>query len=228
MIVLGVDGCRAGWLALRFDTERRSIDPLQTEHWRDLPWRQCERVAVDMPIGLADIGPRDCDIAARQILPKGRKSSVFAPPRRYMLSCDSWSAAHRLGLEREGSGISKQAWNITAKIRELDAELVPADQSRVVEAHPELVFHHLGGGKPLPPKRERQGQTARLDLLRTAGLPELTPLLDLLPRNVAGPDDVIDAAACMYAALRPADGAARRVPSHPPLDRRGLRMEIWY
>ena len=228
-VVLGVDGCRGGWLGLCFDTERQGITLLPVARWRELPWRECERVAVDMPIGLADAGRRECDSAARRLLPGGRKSSVFAPPRRYMLACDDWDAAHRLGLAREGVGLSRQAWNITAKIRELDAALVPADQSRVCEAHPELVFYHLNGGAALPPKREAAGQRARLALLgRAPGLPDLTTWLRFLPRHFAGPDDVIDAAACALAALRRLKGEAECLPSRPPVDRRGLQMAIWY
>ena len=228
-LVLGVDGCRGGWLGLCLDTERRAIELLPVARWSELPWRAAAQVAVDMPIGLAESGPRACDRAARRRLPVGRKSSVFAPPRRYMLAAADWEAAHRLGRAREGVGLSKQAWNITARIRELDAALNPSDQSRVCEAHPELIFQHLNHGAPLPPKREAAGQRARLALLRRApGLPDLNPCLRSLPRRFAGPDDVIDAAACALLALRRLAGQAQCLPAQPPVDSRGLQMAIWY
>lgn len=145
-----------------------------------------------------------------------------------MLGCETWNTAHRLGLEREGTGISRQAWNITPKIRELDAALLPGDQARIHETHPELVFHFLSGGTPLPSKREAAGEQARLHLLRSADLPDITPHLHRLPRKTAAPNDVIDAAACLLTALRLLRGHARRLPPRPPLDSRGLRMEIWY
>lgn len=238
--LLGVDGCRAGWLALRLDVRPdlrhglrpsfryEAIDLLLAERWTALPWREAERVAVDMPLGLADAGPRACDIAARRLLPAGRKSSVFPPPRRYMLACADWREAQDLGLAREGVGLSKQAWNITAKIGELDAALAPADQAVVREVHPELVFHRLNGWQALAPKRTPEGQAARLALLTRAGLPDLAPWLDRFPRQAAGRDDVIDAAACAFAARRLAAGEADRLPPDPPRDSRGLRMEIWY
>ena len=225
-ILLGIDGCRTGWIALRLNTQNQSLQLIHAAQWRHLPWRESDRTAVDMPIGLTDTGPRECDIAARRLLPVSRKSSVFPPPRRYMLACKDWNTAHRLGLEREGTGISKQAWNITAKIRELDESITPADQTRVREVHPELVFHLLGGGAPLPPKRQTTGRRARLKLLRSAGLPDLTPHLGRLPRKTAGPDDIIDAAACLFTALRLLHGEAQCLPPRPPRDRRGLRMEI--
>lgn len=226
--VLGVDGCRAGWLALRLDLERPAIEAVVVESWPALPTAETAMVAVDMPVGLAEAGPRDCDIAARQLLPPGRKSSVFPPPRRYMLACPDWRAAQDLGKAREGVGLSKQAWNISAKIRELDEALAPTDQARVREVHPELVFHRLNDWRALPPKRKPEGQAARLALLRQAGLPSIAPWLDRFPRQAAGRDDVIDAAACAYAARRLLSGEAERLPPEPPRDGRGLRMEIWY
>jgi predicted RNase H-like nuclease len=41
-------------------------------------------------------------------------------------------------------------------------------------------------------------------------------------------DDVLDAYALTWTALRIATGEARRLPSDPPRDRKGLRMEVWY
>ena len=226
--VLGIDGCRAGWLALRLDLKQPTADVALAESWADLPCGEAAMVAVDMPLGLADSGPRDCDIAARRLLPPGRKSSVFAPPRRYMLVCADWRTAQDLGKAREGVGLSKQAWNITVKIRELDDALDPDKQARVREVHPELVFHRLNDWQALPPKRKPEGQTARLALLRRVGLPDIAPLLDRFPRQAAGRDDVIDAAACAYAAQRLIAGVAERLPAEPTRDSRSLRMEIWY
>ena len=226
--LLGIDGCPGGWIALSLDTENQNLELIQRAHWNHLPWRRCTLAAADMPVGLTDSGPRECDIAARRMLPAGRKSSVFPPPRRYMLGCETWNTAHRLGLEREGTGISRQAWNITPKIRELDAALLPGDQARIHETHPELVFHFLSGGTPLPSKREAAGEQARLHLLRSADLPDLTPPPRRPPPKTAARNDVIDAAACLLTALRLLRGDARRLPPRPPLDRRGLRMEIWY
>lgn len=110
----------------------------------------------------------------------------------------------------------------------LAAANMPGDQARIHETHPELVFHCLSGGTPLPSKREAAGEQARLHLLRSADLPDITPHLHRLPRKTASPNDVIDAAACLLTALRLLRGEARCLPARPPLDRRGLRMEIWY
>ena len=231
--VAGIDGCRGGWLLAVWDPERGHFEAEVMADWTSL--RRCAALdgvalcGVDMPIGLADEGPRACDLAARALLPKGRKSSVFPPPRRYMLACRDWAEAQALGRWREGKGLSKETWNITGKIKELDRHITPADQERIIEVHPELAFHRLSNGVALPRKRLAEGEAARLDLLRRAGLPDLAPWLARTPRKIAKPDDVIDAAACAWVASRALAGAALRLPEgrKPPLDSRSLRMEIW-
>lgn len=227
--VIGVDGCRAGWLAVVLNRDRLGPRLEIAPVWSALPVESATMVAVDMPVGLADSGPRACDIAARRCLPPGRKSSVFPPPRRYMLDCRDWAEANALGRAREGRGLSHQAWNITAKIRELDRALSPADQARVRETHPELIFHRLNGWRPVPGKKTKAGRAARLGLLAAAGLDGIETLLDRLPRGAAGPDDLLDAGACALTARDMLAGAAHRVPeSDPQVDSRGLRMEIWF
>lgn len=226
--VVGIDGCRGGWLALRLGS---GPDPPRAEiaaSWRDLALAEAAMVAVDMPVGLTDAGPRGCDLAARRLLPKGRKSSVFPAPRRYMLACATWREAQDEGRRREGLGLSKQSWNILPKIREVDAALRPADQAHIREAHPELIFHHLNGWAALPGKRSREGRAARLEILEAAGITGIDALAAGIPRSQAQPDDVIDAAACALAARRMLTGEAVRLPESPLRDPRGLRMEIWY
>ena len=235
--VAGIDGCRAGWIALTLGPEGAAARIAMAETWSALALEGHDMLAVDMPIGLADTGPRACDIAARQRLPRARKSSVFPPPRRAMLACASWAEANALGRAREGTGLSRQAWNLAAKIRELDRALGPGDQDRVREVHPELVFQRLNEAASqsstlpasLPSKKTAAGRAARLALLERAGIPGLPGLLARVPRSGAQPDDLLDAAACALAARDMLAGRARRLPaSEPPRDARGLRMEIWF
>ena len=47
-------------------------------------------------------------------------------------------------------------------------------------------------------------------------------------RSQVASDDVLDAYAVAWTALRIAKKAARRIPPHPPIDAKGLRMEMWY
>lgn len=226
--VAGIDGCRGGWLALVLGPEGDVRDIAVAPGWRDLDLDDCTILAVDMPIGLSDSGPRACDIAARRHLPRGRKSSVFAPPRRAMLKCGTWAEANALGRAGDGAGISHQAWNLIAKIRELDSAIDPASQERIREVHPELVFQRLAGSTPLPSKKAPAGRAARLALLEAAGIAGLPGRIAALPRKLAQPDDLLDAAACALAARAIAMGTATCLPENPPRDARGLKMEIWY
>jgi predicted RNase H-like nuclease len=228
--VAGVDGCPAGWVAVRLTGESGVPAAEVYPDWAALVrgLGDAVRICVDMPIGLRDWGSRPCDRAARALLPPARKSSVFAPPRRYMLgrSYDDVRAAARA---RGDAGLSIQAYNIMPKIAELDAALAPPDQARVLESHPELAFHRLNAGSELPRKADRAGRAARRALLRAAGLSAVDALLAAHPRARAKADDVLDAAVCALVARDSLHGRARRVPDgEPGHDARGLRMEIWY
>ena len=200
--------------------------------WRSVQARLTEpgvaMIAVDMPIGLAESGQRACEPAARKLLPAGRKSSVFTPPRRYMRDCRDWAEANARGKATEGKGLSHQAWNIAHKIFEIDACLAPAEQGRVIEAHPELIFHRRNGGTPLPSKKTSEGREARLALLRANGLAASDHWFALFPRSQVARDDYLDAAACLMLARDRLAGRALRLPETPERDSRGLAMEIWY
>jgi predicted RNase H-like nuclease len=226
-VVAGLDGCRGGWMTVRLDTSNRQISVDLATSWCNLDFTGLALAAVDMPIGLAEAGPRACDLTARALLPPGRKSSVFAPPRRYMLACRRWQEAHAEGRRREGVGLSKQSWNICPKIAEIDRHIGPGDQERLCEAHPELIFHNLNGWQALPPKKTPEGARRRREILARHGI-DFASDEPKLPRRLAGPDDLLDAAACALAAERILGGRGCRLPPDPPRDRRGLRMEIWY
>jgi predicted RNase H-like nuclease len=226
-VVAGLDGCRGGWMMVRLDTSNRQISVDFAPTWQALDFSGLALAAVDMPIGLTDTGPRACDLAARALLPRGRKSSVFAPPRRYMLACRSWESAHLKGRRREGVGLSKQSWNLIAKIAEIDRHIEPRDQERLREVHPELVFHNLNGWQALPPKKISEGACRRRAILARHGI-DFGLDEPAVPRRLAGADDLLDAAACALAAEHVLSGRGCCLPPEPTRDRRGLRMEIWY
>ena len=226
-LVAGVDGCRGGWLMVRLDTATRQGEAVLASAWETLKLSGLDLVAVDMPIGLADRGPRACDLAARQLLPAPRKSSVFAPPRRYMLACPDWRTAQQAGRNREGVGLSKQSWNLVPKIAEIDRHVAPADQTWLREVHPELVFHSLNAWHALAPKKTAAGAAERRRLLDRQAVALSWEALGV-PRSRAAPDDLLDAAACALAAERILAGRGHCLPPEPDRDRRGLKMEIWY
>ncbi len=233
--VAGVDGCRGGWIVVL----RPAGDPAKAlvrlvPQFRDvleLPEAPI-MIAIDIPIGLPDIsglGGRRCDIEARRPL-GARKSSVFAVPARAAVAELDYGAACRAAQRHSDPPrkISKQTFNLFAKIREVDALMTPALQDRVRECHPELVFWRLNGQRPLElPKKVNDGLALRRRLLVQAGYPNAIFSRQSIPKSAAGADDVIDAFANATAAADMVLGTAHRVPDTPLCDGRGLRMEIW-
>jgi predicted RNase H-like nuclease len=205
----------------------KKMEIILAKDWASLPLDDLRFVAVDMPIGLPDGGRRGCDLLARERLGFPRQSSVFLGLRRPLLDFADYPAANAWG-KADGAGLSKQAWNLLGKIRQIDAWITPARQARVRETHPELVFQHLNGGTPPPRKATAEGLAARRALLRASGFAGLDAQLDALKPGQAKPDDLLDACACAEAARRMLTGDATRLPARPPRDRRGLAMEIWF
>lgn len=222
MIVAGIDGCRGGWIMVR-RAGRRAPTIHIAARWADLP--PADMVAVDMPIGLPETGARGCDLDARRLLgPK--RSSVFTGLRRPLFGFADYPSANAWG-KSDGAGLSKQAWFLLPKIREIDDAIAPADQARVRETHPELAFMRLAGAPVMDGKRTPGGEGRRVALLRAAGL-DVAPLRAQLDRRAAA-DDLIDAAVLSLVAARMVRGTATCLTSDPPrMDARGLRMEIWY
>jgi len=62
--------------------------------------------------------------------------------------------------------MSKQGYEIIAKIREVDDLMTPELQTWVFEVHPEVSFHTLNGGRPLKySKHKTEGKNERVRLL---------------------------------------------------------------
>jgi predicted RNase H-like nuclease len=221
MMVAGVDGCRAGWLVAvaRDDTVELSIATSIVDVIARFRSGELTAVAIDMPIGLPDGGPRACDVEVRRRLGP-RRSSVFPTPARCTLDAGDYVDACERSFAVCGRRLSKQAFHLLPRIADLDAAITPDDQRGVVEAHPELALARLHGQPMAHPKRTAAGHAERLEVLRSAGLalPERRPM-------GAGRDDVVDAVALTTVARRVAEGVAERV-GDATRDARGLRMEI--
>ena len=234
MWVAGVDGCRAGWIVcLRdIDTHALRIELIDgIDEIGRLPEKP-ERIAIDMPMGIADIagkGGRLCEQEARALLP-GKSSSVFSLPCRAALAATDYGQALKLNRASGADtvGLSKQAFHLFHKLRDLDSWITPRRQQRCIEAHPELAFALLNGRKPvLSPKRRPDGRAERLRLLRRAGIEVSHAMLSGRPRG-CGIDDLLDAIVLTRTAERHLGGDAVCLPKQPPRDARGLQMAIWY
>jgi len=183
-------------------------------------------LAVDMPIGLADTPRpgRACEAEARSLMP-GKASSVFPTPCRPALACATYAEANALS-KTLGAGLTRQAFHLLPKLREIDGLLRGNRRMRriVHEAHPELAFTRMNGGKPvLAKKRKSDGFAERHRLLARHGF-KWKPA----PLTGAARDDVLDAMAVCRTALLIAEGTATRLGPTRKRDRYGLPLNIWY
>lgn len=196
---------------------------------------EADSVLIDIPIGLPDSGPdgRLCDREARQLLGRGRAASVFSAPARRTLAAASYPDALELNRKATGCGLSKQAWNIVPKIREIDTLLGDnrALQGVLRECHPELCFWAMNGKQAMHfNKKKAPGQQQRLRVLERY-LPQCHALFEqacseFLRREVAR-DDIIDAMVCAVTA-KFGYGKYLTAPDSPAQDGQGLPMEIVY
>lgn len=200
--VLGVDGCAAGWVGALLVDGRVELLVAATvaETVAQCPVRPTV-VGVDIPIGLPDAGPRRADLAARRELPRGRKSSVFPTPVRdavFALSHPEANAAHRAAT---GTGLSVQGFHLCRRIAEVDAWVRRGAGVEVLEVHPEVSYTAMGADTALS-KKTPAGEATRVAALRRAGV--RPPERPRVPG--AGTDDVLDACAVAWTALRHARG----------------------
>ncbi len=182
-------------------------------------------VGLDIPIGLSETGPRAADLAARAALGP-RASSVFLTPVRQALTAPDHATAVLVSRAVTGAGVSIQAYGLAAKILEVDTWVRGAGAGALfVEVHPEVSFAAMDGGRPLAARKKSwAGAVRRRALLAAHGvvLPD-----ELGAAGSAAVDDVLDAAAVAWTALRVATGRARRLPEVPEITPDGREAAIW-
>lgn len=238
--VVGVDGCRCGWIAASYSPQsssfsfslHQSFAALLDEH------RSAISIGVDIPIGLSEsFTPRNCDRRARELIGP-RRSSVFPAPDRRILKLAPYAAANTFAREECDKGISQQCFHIMPKIAEVDGIMTSKVQARIFEVHPEVCFWAASGRVTLMhSKRTLEGYEERCSILRKAfphanfaALPGKRPeivwqTLHVTSREVQ-PDDILDAMIAAWTALRHSRNEHSRIPDTAEYDPRGLRMEI--
>jgi predicted RNase H-like nuclease len=228
--IAGADGCKGGWVVAILREGAPGVRLQVVPSFLDVVSLAGPSpvIAVDMPIGLptAAIPRRACDAEARRLLGL-RRSSVFSPPVREIVSIPAYSTANETSKRLAGMGLSKQAFFLMPKIREVEAVVLANPSFVIRESHPELAFLAMNGGTPLAAgKRTLHGQSLRRALLiREFG--RAVAEQAAIPRGAAR-DDVYDALACLWTARRIARDAACIIPPLPPRDPTGLPMEIVY
>jgi predicted RNase H-like nuclease len=219
--VLGVDGCRGGWVAVALE-DGRFTTAWFAARFADLVGDEATVIGVDIPLG-SNGARRAADRAARQLLGR-RGSTVFDAPPREVLDAPDHSTANQRCRDRYGRGVSAQAWNLVPKMRDVEPHWHAAPH-RIFEVHPELSFATMAGAVVEEPKQTWAGHRARARLLTDAGIrvPD-----EVGTAGAAGPDDVLDAAAVAWSAARIAAGTPRWVPEPVERDAADRPIAIWF
>ena len=205
--IVGVDGTSSGWVASIGSSQKKclhtiksleNLDELFSDHPDSL-------VVIDMPIELNEKNYlRECDILAKRYLGKNFQSSIFIPPLKKVLKCDSYREANSLSKKIVGKGLSKQSWHLKNKISEVQDFCKLSN--KIYEGHPECSFKMLKS-QPLEAKKKSvNGIFERLDLLRKVGLDPLSTSLKLENNTAIKIDDVLDSMVLFVTALRIVEG----------------------
>ena len=233
-VLAGVDGCKFGWLCITKDLNsgiiKSQIFSSAAELFDQNP--QPQIFAIDIPIGLPDADPRQCDMLARKMLGPKRGTSVFPAPIRNALKSQTRIEADAVTRSVDGRGVNVFSWSLYPKINDVDHMLVdnPELSKRVFEIHPELSFMELNNSNPiLEPKREAEGESIRRDLVNNYFGPNIFDLIrQQFSATHVGNDDINDAFAALWTAERLFNGKAKVIPDMIEFDSFGLRMGIWY
>ena len=243
-VYVGVDGCSAGWFTVFLATENEKdcrwkvglfpkisslIDFLNKEY------EQAEfLVLIDIPIGLkaGGSGERLSDLGGRRIL-KARKSSIFPVPCREAVYVESYEKACEINEKLTGKRISKQAWNIVPKIRDVDNFLVENKifREKVKEVAPEICFQAFTGFPMKSSKKSFDGFSERMKALRsvclfTDGIVEAA--LSEYRRKEVAKDDILDALAAAITAKMGCRYGFEYVPGEPETESKGLKIQMVY
>lgn len=220
--VVGLDGCRNQWCAVVVEDDRLlAVEVCSSARAAMERHPDAAVFAFDIPIGLSATGDRHADPAARGVLP-GRTSSVFNAPAQIVLEAETYDQANQWSRQASGKGLSRQSWALVPKIRDVAAV---ATDSRVYEVHPEVSFWALAGGQPMAEsKKTSRGREQRRTLLMGVGFINANVIR---PHLDCATDDVLDAMAAAWSAMRIARGEARSLPE-PPERLDGRDVAIWY
>jgi predicted RNase H-like nuclease len=233
MIYVGVDGCPAGWITVRRVGADLDYGVFATIADVMAANSLAQRVLIDIPIGLpcAQAPFRECDRRARQLLGRGRRSSVFPVPSRSALQVTDIWEARRVNQTEVGRSLTAQTWAIAPKIAEVDAYLSEHPSAPLREVHPEVCFWALASKRPMfHRKSTRDGHEERLRVLEKIE-PDIRSftqfVLNRTLRKDVAADDVLDAAVAFVTA-EARHGCLVSVVPDIPVDEVGRPMEMVY
>ncbi len=207
MDLIGVDGTSSGWIASignsidkRLSTVKffEDLDKLLSDYPESI-------VVIDMPIELNKKNYlRTCDVLAKKFLGRAFQSSIFIPPLKRVLKCNTYQEANELSKKIVGKGLSKQSWHLKSKISEV--QQISKLSNKIYEGHPECSFKMLKNESLSAKKKSVSGIFERLDLLKKVGLDPLSVNLKLENNSSIKIDDVLDSMVLFITALRIIEG----------------------
>lgn len=194
---VGVDGCKSGWFAVwegRSELQSQ-VYPSVVDLWEE--HQQATRILIDVPMGLKVSADRQIEKQVRKLLGP-RRSSVFPVPCFAATYAEDYPSASAINRKQIGKGLSKQAWFITPKIRDVDRLLNQSSSARdtLGECHPELAFATFNGAPLTCSKKTVEGQNQRqalLDVRFDGSRAFIEHCLMSHPRSVLQIDDCMDA-----------------------------------
>lgn len=203
--VVGVDGAKESWVAVAL-TEARFGRTAVVRELRELltVFPEASVFAIDVPLRLNADRPRAVDALLRRRAGVSPSTVFNTLPRRALVEKD-YAAALEWCRTRGLKGFSKQSWELGPKILDAEQLLAMTITASLVEVHPEASFAAMNANQPLRGhKRSWNGAMHRRALLAQHGI--------VLPDEFVGAvggiaiDDILDAAASAWSALRYSHG----------------------
>jgi predicted RNase H-like nuclease len=243
-VFVGVDGCRAGWFAVFLAAKNEKSCDWEVELFPEFSclvdflknnYGQADPlILIDIPIGLkaGGNGERLSDTGARSVL-KARKSSIFSVPCREAIYAETYEKACDVNEKLTGKRISKQAWNIVPKIRDMDSFLIENENFRekVREVGPEICFQSFAGFPMKYSKKKVEGFLERkkaLGSICTFSYEVIEYALSKYRRKDLAKDDILDALAAALTAKIGSEHGFVYVPREPETDDKRLQIQLLY
>ena len=236
MNFVGVDGCKSGWFAIELnETNEFKIELFAniSDLWQK--YNENSLILIDIPIGLKENYPksRSCDLEARKILGSPRRNSVFPVPCRQAINEHTYESACIVNEKYLGTKLSIFAWRIVPKIKEVDLFLLKNESARsqIMEIHPELCFCHLAGKPMHYSKKDKDGISERLEVLKRV-CPSTNEIfrssLSRYKRKEVARDDILDALSAAVTAKLGHKYGFTSIPENGEIDPKGLPMQMVY
>lgn len=229
----GIDGSLDYWCICNINKNQIKIS-IQSNIEKALKFINPNNLTfIDIPIGLSSKKtPRKIDQKLRDILPKGKKSSVFTAASRNAILAKDYNSAKEINILEMNKSISIQSWNISNKIKEVDQFLIKNNQYNIHESHPELCFTYLNNQAPLRNnKKTKEGLKERILILnKYINNSEyfIEKYYNLFKEDNLKKDDIVDAISLAISAQNWVQNGKRKITQIPFLDEKGIAFEIYY